>query len=135
DHVGHLWAATDAGLFATDGDQWWQHLGSQDGVPFEIMTCLHVGPSGDVWSGTAEGAWRLRDGQFRYFWGRRWLPGNQVRAIWTDETGRAWLDTDSGPAMIEERRITLAEKAAHYDQITQQRHMRRGFVSEIHLTV
>ena len=29
----------------------------------------------DVWAGTAEGAWRLRDGQFRYFWGRRWLPG------------------------------------------------------------
>jgi hypothetical protein len=135
DRLGHLWAATTTGLYATDGGGWWQRLGGQDGVPIEAMTCLHLAPNGDVWGGTSEGAWRLRDGQFRYFWGRRWLPGNQVRAVWTDAKGRAWLDTDGGLACIEERPTTLAEKAVHFDRITQQRHNRRGFISQIHLKV
>lgn len=133
DRMGHLWAATDAGLLATDGEQWWQVLNRQDGVPYEAMTCLHLAPNGDVWGGTPEGAWRLRDGQFRYFWGQRWLPGNQVRAIWTDAQGRAWLDTDGGVACIEERPTTLVQKAAHFDRATQERHNRRGFISKIHL--
>lgn len=135
DRLGHLWAATDAGLVATDGEQWWQGLNRQDGVPYEVMTCLHLAPNGDLWGGTAEGAWRLRDGQFRYFWGRRWLPGNQVQAIWTDAKGRAWLDTDGGVACIEERPMTLAQKAAQFDQATQERHNRRGFISQILLKV
>jgi hypothetical protein len=135
DRLGHLWAATDAGLYVTDGDQCWHHLGRQDGMPYEALTCLHLAANGDVWAGTPEGAWRLRQGQFRYFWGRRWLPGNRVRAAWTDVRGRAWLDTDGGWACIQERPTTLAQKAAHFDQITQQRHNRRGFISQIHLEV
>jgi len=135
DRLGHLWAATDAGLFATDGAQWWQRLGREDGVPYEVMTCLHLAPNGDVWGGTPEGAWRLRDGQFRYFWGRRWLPGNQVRAVWTDARGRAWLDTDGGVACIEERPMTLARRAVHFDRVTQERHNRRGFINQILLKV
>lgn len=135
DRTGHLWAATNSGLFASDGEQWWQHLGRQDGVPYEVMTCLHLAANGDIWGGTTEGAWRLRDGQFRYFWGRRWLPGNRVRAVWTDAKGRAWLDTDGGVACIEERPTTLAQKAAHFDRATQERHNRRGFISHILLKV
>lgn len=135
DRLGHLWAATNAGLIVTDGEQWWQGLNRQDAVPYEIMTCLHLAPNGDIWGGTAEGAWRLRDGQFRYFWGRRWLPGNKIEAIWTDAKGRAWLDTDGGVACIEERPMTLAQKAAQFDQITQERHNRRGFISQILLKV
>jgi hypothetical protein len=131
DRLGHLWAATDAGLFGTDGAQWWQRLGRQDGMPYEVMTCLHLAANGDVWGGTPEGAWRLRDGQFRYFWGRRWLPGNKVSAVWTDAKGRAWLDTDAGVSCIEERPTTLAQKAAHFDRTTQERHNRRGFISQI----
>lgn len=131
DRVGHLWLATDKGLIVTDGAQWCQTINRKDGVPYEIMTCLHLAANGDVWGGTPEGAWRLRDGQFRYFWGRRWLPGNQVRAVWTDAKGRAWLDTDGGVACIEERPLTLGQKAAHFDQATQERHNRRGFISHV----
>ncbi|MCI0464594.1 MAG: hypothetical protein L0Z62_47295 [Gemmataceae bacterium] len=131
DRQGHLWAATNAGLVASDGEQWWQLLSRKDGVPYEVMTCLHLAPNGDLWGGTPEGAWRLRAGQFRYFWGRRWLPGNYIRAIWTDAQGRAWLDTDGGVAGIEEKPMTLAQKAAHFDQATQARHNRRGFINAI----
>lgn len=133
DKQGHIWAATQSGVFVTDGEKWWQSLSRNDGVPIERLNCLHIAANGDVWGGSQEGAWRLRDGAFRYFWGKRWLPGNIVRAVWTDNKGRAWLDTDGGVACIEERPMTLAEKAAHFDEITQKRHMRRGFINEIHL--
>ena len=67
--------------------------------------------------------------------GAGWLPGNRVRAIWSDPTGRTWLDTDRGVACIEERPTTLAQKAAHYDRITQDRHNRGGFICDIDLSV
>lgn len=131
DKDGHIWAATNTGLYCTDGAQWWQQLDRRDGVPYENMTCLCVAANGDIWGGTAEGAWRLRDGQFRYFWGKRWLPGNKVRAIWTDAAGRAWLETDGGVACIDEKPMTLREKYAHFDRVVQERHYRRGFINEI----
>jgi hypothetical protein len=133
DRLGNIWAATNKGLLVTDGKGHSHMIDARDGVPYEDMTCLHLAANGDVWGGTKEGAWRLRAGQFRYFWGRRWLPGNRLESIWTDQKGRAWLETDGGFACIEEKPTTLAQKAAHFDAITQARHNRRGFISEIHL--
>ena len=133
DGVGHIWVATDRALYLTDGDRWWQGIDRRDGVPYEALTCLHLAPNGDLWAGTPEGAWRLRDGGYRYFWGPRWIPGNAVKAIWSDPKGRVWIDTDAGAGCIEERPMTLAEKAAHYDAITQARHNRRGYIAGIDL--
>ncbi len=135
DSVGQIWVATDRGVYITDGEQWWQSLDRRDGVPYEAMTCLHLADNGDVWGGTNEGAWRLRNGQFRYFWGPRWLADNRVRAIWSDAKGRTWLETDKGVACIEEKPMTLTAKAAHFDRITQERHRRRGFICQIDLAV
>jgi hypothetical protein len=133
DPVGHIWVGTNRGVYLSDGEQWWQGLSGRDGVPYEPTRCLHLAPNGDLWAGTPEGAWRMRDGRFRYFWGRRWLPDNDVRAIWTDAAGRAWIETQTGFACIEERPMTLAQKAAHYDRIVQERHNRRGFIAAIDL--
>jgi hypothetical protein len=133
DSVGHIWVGTNRGVYLSDGEQWWERLGGRDGVPYEPTRCLHLAPNGDLWAGTPEGAWRMRDGRFRYFWGRRWLTDNDVRAIWTDAAGRAWIETQSGLACIEERPMTLANKAAHYDRIVQERHNRRGYIAAIDL--
>jgi hypothetical protein len=135
DQIGHFWAATDKGLLISDGDKWSQLLTRHDGIPYENLTCLHLSPNGEVWAGTPEGAWRLSNGDFRYFWGRRWLPGNKVTAIWTGTNGRAWIETDGGVACIEERPMTLAQKASHFDEVTQRRHNRRGFISFAQLKV
>lgn len=135
DSEGHIWAATSSGVYISDGADWWQHIDRSDGMPFDYVISLCLAPNGDVWGGTTEGAWRLRDGRFRYFHGKRWLPGDVVSAIWSDAKGRIWLRTDGGVSCIEERMITLAEKAAHFNRITQERHNRRGYIGHIHLTV
>lgn len=135
DPLGHIWLATTRGVFICDGKQWRQPLNRRDGVPIDSVQCLHLAPNGDVWAGTREGAWRLRDGQYRYFWGKRWIPGNVVKEIWTDPKGKVWIDTDAGLGCIEEIPMTLARKAEHYDEITWTRHNRRGFINFIDLKV
>ena len=133
DPLGQIWVGTDRGIYLSNGEQWWQKLGRLDGMPYETINCLHLADNGDVWGGTPEGAWRLRDGQFRYFWGKRWLPDNDVQAIWTDNQGSAWIETKTGTARIEDKPMTLAEKADHYNRIVQERHNRRGFIASIRL--
>ncbi|HEV2473366.1 MAG TPA: hypothetical protein VGS41_11910, partial [Chthonomonadales bacterium] len=133
DAAGHIWAATSYGIYITDGKDWWQSLTRRDGVPYEDVTSLCFAPNGDLWSGTTQGAWRLRSGKFRYFWGKRWLCGNRVSSVWCDKESRAWIKTDGGVACIYEQPMTLAAKAAHYDEITQERHSRHGYISEVRL--
>jgi hypothetical protein len=129
DKSGHIWLATDQGVYITDGADWWHPLNRNDGMPYEDVLCVAHAPNGDVWGGTTEGAWRLRKGEWRYFWGKRWLPGNRVNDIAFTEDGAVWLATDGGVAKIEEKPTTLAQKAKHYEQITATRHSRRGWVT------
>lgn len=130
-------AATNFGMLLSDGRDWWRLVDRGDGMPYDNLNCVTQAQNGDVWAGTNEGAWRWRHGTYRYFWGKRWLPGNRVSAIWTDAEaeGRTWFQTESGVACIEEKAMTLKEKAAHYDAITQERHNRRGFISTIDFKV
>ena len=131
DTAGHLWAATSHGLIVSDGDQWWQSIDHRDGMPYIALNCLFLAQNGDVWGGTNEGAWRLRDGKFDYFHGKRWLPGNKIERIWPDNGGvnGVYLLTEAGTAHLEEKPMTLAQKAAHFERITAARHNRRGYVT------
>src|SRR5579862_380045 len=130
DREGHLWAGSTNGVYATDGKEWWRALDRRDGMPIDDVRCLYLAPNGDVWGGTEEGAWRMRGGQFRYFWGKRWLPGNRVRTIWGDEKARVWLETEGGFACIEETPTTLGHKARTFNELTQKWNNRHGFINE-----
>lgn len=132
---GHVWLATDRGAYLTDGAEWWHPLDQRDGMPYVVLNCLHVTREGDVWGGTDQGAWRLRNGRWRYFWGKRWLPGNRVLDIASDGEGRVWLATDEGVGVIREVLMTLPEKAAHFEDITQKRHCRDGWIAGCDLLV
>ncbi len=143
DTIGHLWIGARSGLILGDGEGWFLSREVYDGVPvataspptaelippYGYIRCLALAPNGDLWAGTPEGACRLRDGKWNYFWGKRWLPGNQVYAIAIDNRNRAWLATDKGVACIESVKMTLREKAEHYEKMIALRHNRNGFVT------
>lgn len=129
DPIGHLWVATRGGILIADGDGWWLPINGKEGLPYDDVRTLTFASGGDLWAGSEEGACRLRDGKWSYFWGKRWLPGNRVRAIAVDDQNNAWLATDQGISRIESVKMTLAEKAEHYEKIIAERHNRNGFVT------
>lgn len=144
DSIGHLWIGARSGLILGDGAGWWLSreaaVASDKGMlsmppqtelvpPYAPIHCLAFAPNGDLWAGTPEGACRLRNGKWSYFWGKRWLPGNRVYAIAVDSQNRAWIATDKGVACIESVKMTLREKAEHYEKLIALRHNRNGFVT------
>ena len=131
DNKGHWYLATTFGLILTDGKGWWQPIDHKDGMPQIRMTSVALAPNGDLWGGTRSGGvWRLREGKFRYFASRRWLPSDTVQRVWCDSQNRCWVETPLGYACIEEKTLTLAEKAAHFETITAKYHDRRGYISD-----
>jgi hypothetical protein len=130
DGDGYLWVGATTGLYVTDGAGAAHALDRYAGLPIEDVRCLYAAKNGDLWGGTEEGAWRLRAGRFRYFHGRRWLPGDRVSTIWGDARGRVWLETSGGTGCIEERPMTLGQKARAFDTLTQKWNNRRGYISK-----
>ncbi|MCS7272818.1 MAG: hypothetical protein NZ550_01545 [Fimbriimonadales bacterium] len=139
DSLGHLWVGSRSGLILGDGEGWWLSREAQAGEqsspvielvpPYGYIHHIAFAPNGDVWLGTSEGACRLREGRWSYFWGKRWLPGNRVHALVVDAQNRAWIGTNAGVACIESVPMTLREKAEHYERLIALRHNRNGFVT------
>jgi hypothetical protein len=129
DKSGTLWIGTDRGVNLYRAGEW-QEITGKEGLPVLDVRTITPGPDGSVWFGTPQGAARLLDGKWRYYAGKRWLPDDRVNEIAVDQNGDAWIATQGGVVWIEYRKMTLARKAAHYEEITAARHNRRGYVTE-----
>ena len=135
DAQGRLWAASKAGVACqADADQWTFYTGAE-GLPYNDFTCAAAGPNGEVWFGTHLGAIRFDGGEWAYRQGPRWLPDDDIRAIAVDGGGNAWFATANGVGVIERRMMTLAEKAAFYEDEVE-KYIKRtewGYTSEVSL--
>ena len=134
DSKGQLWFATLAGAACRTADGWKFYTG-RDGLPYNDFTVLTAGPDGTVWFGTHLGAVRYDAPGWAYRQGPRWLPNDDIRDIAVDAKGNAWFATAGGVGLIERRMMTLAEKAAFYED-EMERYIRRtplGYVSEVGL--
>jgi len=133
DAHGELWFCSPAGIVRQQGENWVFYEG-KDGVPYKDFTCAAAGPDGAVWFGTTMGAIRWNGADFEYYEGPRYLPDNHVRDIAVDDGGNAWVATSEGLGFIEMRPMTLAEKAAFYEE--EMELIKRtpfGYVSEVNL--
>lgn len=90
--------------------------------------------NGRIWAGTDEGAF-MEDsaGLYRYFASRRWLNDNRVKSLAADAEGNVYLLTPSGLNRIGFPAHTLAEKAAYFEKKIRERHIRYGFIANLHL--
>ncbi len=98
-------------------------------LPVERLTCLDTGTDGSIWLGSDRGVVRLDGGRVEYYAGRRWLPDNQVRRVRGRPDGGVEIETAGGECRILFRRLTLEEKAAQYEALTDRRHRRFGYVT------
>jgi hypothetical protein len=99
-----------------------------------------VASDGAIWYGTAQGVTRVdptappRD-RNQYFAGKRYLPDDHVQQLAPDNAAGMWVLTSNGVSHIELRIMTLAAKAAIFEERVHARHDRHGLVSPSNLRV
>jgi hypothetical protein len=129
----HVLVATDQGLQITNGLRGWRMITAAEGLPILEINSLAVSNRGTVWAGSDSGLIRWDGGRFTYLAGKRWLPDDRVTALATAPDESVWVGTVGGVSHIESRPVTLAEKAAIYQQTAEQRDRRHGFVTIMQL--
>lgn len=112
---GRLAFASRAGVGIRQPVGTWRFLEAKDGLPWNDFTCMAAGPEGTIWFGTTKGLIRLQAGEWHYRQGPRWLPDDHVNAIAVDDDGNVWVSTPGGVGAIRFQPMTLAEKAAYYE--------------------
>ncbi len=92
----------------------------------EITTVAAI--DGKLWFGSTQGAFSLRkDGKYDYYASERWIPSDKVVMIAKGPDNSVLILTDKGLGQIFTKSMTLAEKAAYYEKMTRERHLRHGF--------
>jgi hypothetical protein len=132
---GELYVATASGIGILSKEGKWRHLtGRNGGLPVEDVTCLSFDKDGTLWVGTKVGAARRwPNGEWSYRMGPRWMIGDEVIDILATENGGAYILTKKSLTHLFTRKMTLREKAKHYDALARARHVRHGAVTSCNL--
>ncbi|WP_423738228.1 hypothetical protein [Chitinophaga caseinilytica] len=124
---------TPAGYYAIRRENGDTAMTLQRKVPVPAVGRLMVA-DGKIWAGTNEGAYTENgSGGYRYFASGRWLDQDEVKDMATDKDGNIWILTPSGLNRIAFRRQSLAEKTDYFQRKIRTRHIRYGFIANIHL--
>ncbi|WP_343854428.1 hypothetical protein [Algoriphagus jejuensis] len=87
----------------------------------------------DIWFGTTMGAFKMdAAGEFSYYFGERWLPGDQVKDLIV-QGNQTHILTENGLGTIVFEEMTLARKAEILEKQMRERHLRHGFNSSLNL--
>jgi hypothetical protein len=132
---GELYVATASGIGILSKEGKWRHLTGRDGgLPVEDVTCLSFSADGTLWVGTKIGAARRwPNGEWNYRMGPRWMIGDEVIDVLATSQGGAYILTQKSLTHLFTRKMTLREKAKHYDAIARARHVRHGAVTGCNL--
>ncbi|MBK5293780.1 MAG: hypothetical protein JJE04_19135 [Acidobacteriia bacterium] len=89
---------------------------------------------GAAWSGSSKGLVRRQPGtraedRTQYFSGRRYLPDDGVQRLAPDNSAGVWVQTRTGVSHIAMVGMSLARKAAHFEDRVRLRHDRYGLVA------
>jgi hypothetical protein len=110
-------------------------------VPLPVgVTAMAVASDRAIWLGTTQGLMRVdftapeRDRR-QYLAGKRYLPDDHVMNLVPDDERGVWVRTATGVSHVELRPLTLAQKAAHFEERIRLRHDRHGLVADSHLRV
>lgn len=128
---GKVWIGTDQGLNLYRNGEHLQAITGEDGLPVKHIRSISFAPDETVWIGTPGGLVRYRDGEWALRHSLRWLPNDDVRDVAFGKEGDVYVATAGGVGVIRQRQMTLAEKAAHYQQIVRDRHVREPGLVEV----
>jgi hypothetical protein len=102
-------------------------------VPWPEITTVAV-KGQQYWFGSKKGAFKLEaDGEIAYYFGERWLPGEQVLDL-AFEGNEVHVLTDKGLGTIVFEEMTLAEKSEILEKQVRKMHIRHGFNASLQLS-
>lgn len=135
DDFGHLWIGTDLGLCVYNGSDYWMTPETTAGLPKANLRACACALDGTHYFATPFGILIHQDGMVKYLGYKRWIPHPDVRCVALCADGTLCAGTQEGVSIIRTVEMTLAEKAAYYQDITEKYHVRRdGFVTVRALT-
>ena len=102
-------------------------------APLGVLHCGSAAADGTLWFGGRQGAVCLREGQWEYWAGPRYLLSDEVLAIAADADGGAWVATSAGLTHLTRSEMILEEKAGFYEEQIEARHRRHGYVTSCRL--
>jgi hypothetical protein len=131
DGAGVVWAGTAAGLARRDpASGSWRPFVGADGLHYGDVLRVTADADGTLLVATSMGASVFHpDGRRRYYFGRLWLPHDEVRGVARAADGTPYFATAGGVSRVEQRQMTLAERAAIHDRGVQERHVRLGYTA------
>ena len=131
DKFGMLWVGTADGVLVYDSRNHWVTKKQVNSLCSYNVKKILFGKSGKRYVGTDIGI-MIYDGAKRHFYVEGyWLPSGEVTAIAENADGNAIIvGTNKGVSVIETLTMTLADKARHYEQMTEKYNVRdMGFVT------
>ncbi len=130
DSAGYVWAGTDKGVCVYDGRGHWLSAKEVPALPKGRVNAMAFGADGARWFATDKGLTLLKDGVLKYYGFKRWVPSPKVHAVAVSPKGAVCAATAQGLSLIETRRMTLEDKARHYQETVEKHHVRKdGFVT------
>lgn len=99
DQIGNVWVGFQDGLYKFDPKT--VHFSRLWGKPqplqqsaFGIVHCIQVGQRDNVWFGTAEGLFCLKEGRITEYSDAKGIPRSLVSSIYKDRRGHIWVVAD-----------------------------------------
>ncbi|MCH5198608.1 MAG: hypothetical protein J1E34_06845 [Oscillospiraceae bacterium] len=117
DSLGSIWCGADEGLYIFDGKSEWVAPNDLPAFPKCRIDLIEFGKD-NIYVGTPYGLYIVNGENTRFYGSGRYLTGNQVTcvAVSADESV-IWVGTDNGLSRIEMKKMTLAEKAQHFENM------------------
>lgn len=124
-----VWAGGLGGVSILQNGKKVKFLRPEDGIPSVNVNCIEASSGGSMWVGTDVGIVRYEtDWQHSLRFSRRWLLDDKVNDICFDAAGTAWIATAKGVSAIKKKRMTLAQKADFFYDVTMKRHVREPWI-------
>ena len=119
DGLGHLWVGSDEGLNIYDGRNYWFNGNDFYSVPDGSFNDMYFAPDGKKYFATNTGIITLIEGKISYYSFGAWLMHPTVTKIAVSDKGTIAALTPRGISLITHKYMTLAEKAQHFDELTE----------------
>ncbi len=131
DRIGYLWVGAKEGLYIYDYKDGWYNRKQIGILPEESINAITFLENGDAFLGTEAGAVLISKGSAKYLPATRYAFASNVTAV-AEKNGVLYTGAEGGVIKIEQKEMTLEEKAWEHFRFTEKYFPRKhGFVTSI----